>query len=129
MNDFYIDEIRGWIGSPEILKNISTAFHNHNIANSYANQCYNYYVSFSVPLEHIDITEFDDHISASRKTKILVKYSLNALAHDKVKKKTFYTMHNPIIMLKRDCCVPSCDIKKVWVFDFSKYPKLTPREQ
>ena len=129
VNDFYFDEIRGWLGSPEILKNIATAFNNHNIADSYADQCYNYYVSFSVPLEHIDITEFDAHISASRKTKILIKHSLNALAHDKIKKKTFHTMHNPIIMLKRDYNVPPCDIKKVWLFDSSKFPKLIPIEQ
>lgn len=130
VNEFNLDDIRGWIGSPEILKSLAEAFNNLHIADSYAEKCENnYYVSFSAPLDKIDITGFDANISLERKTKILVKYSINALAHTKVKNNRFYTMHNPIIMLKRSYNVPPCDIKKVWILNMPKYPKIIPIEQ
>lgn len=129
VDKFDVDYIRGWLGSPEILKSLSEAFRNHNIADSYAEQSQNYYVSFVVSLDKVDITGFDANISPYRKTEILTKYAINALAHEKVKRNLFYTMHNPIIMLKRDYNVPPSDIKKIWIFDSTNYPKFVPVEQ
>lgn len=129
VDKFDIDFIRGWLGSPEILKSISEAFKNPDIADSYAEQSQNYYVSFSVPLDKIDITGFNENISVYRKNEILIKYAINAVAHEKVKGNSFYTMNNPVIMLKRDYNVPPSDIKKIWIFDTSKNPKLVPVEQ
>lgn len=67
---FDIECIRGWLGSPEILKNLSVAFGDQSIADSYADQCQNYYVSFDAPLDKIDLTGFSPNISSFRKTEI-----------------------------------------------------------
>ena len=126
VDKFDYQSICGWFLCPEILQSLSQALDDDSIAQSYATSCRAYYVSFEVPIEQIDITGFNANISLCRKNDIIIKYAINALAHDKVKKNYFYTMNNPIIMLKRDYNVPSCDVRKVWCFDTSKFPKIIP---
>jgi hypothetical protein len=126
-NSFHIEECRGWLGSPEILKSLSNAFADKHIADDYANRCNNYLISFRVPIESIDIECYDANISTAEKTNILVKYSINALAHYEVKSSIRKEFYNPIIMLKRDYDVPYENIMKLWRFDYIN-AKLIPIE-
>lgn len=127
VDEFEIDEIKGWLGSPEILKSIAIYYDKKSIANNYADKCCNYYVSFKVPLDSVDICGFSDDIDADRKTRILLKYTINALSYAEQKKKPYFSMCNPIIYLKRDYDVPKEDIIKIWDFR-SENGKLIPIE-
>lgn len=101
---------RGWLGSPEILKSISTAFDDHSIADDYAAKCKNYLISFKVGLENVDIECKDSSMSNAEKNELLLKYSINALAHWLKAKGNKTDCVNPIIMLKRDYTVSQKDI-------------------
>lgn len=114
VEEFEGEEINGWLGSPEILKSLSLYYDQMNIANGYADKCCNYYVSFEVPLDKVDIEGFSDKISRDRKTRILLRYTINALAYAEQRRKPFFPMYNPIIYLKRDYDVPEKDIRKIW---------------
>ena len=46
VDEFEIDRVRGWLGSPEILKSIANAYSKTNIADDYADECRNFLVSF-----------------------------------------------------------------------------------
>lgn len=116
VDEFLQFEIEGWLGSPEILKAIANCYNNRSIANNYAKRCCNYIVSFKVPLDRVDICGFSDDIDADRKTKILLRYAINALSYAEQKKKQSLLMYNPIIYLKRDYDVPKEDIIKIWDF-------------
>lgn len=114
IGEFELAAIRGWLGSPEILKSLANAFREKSIADNYADICINnYYMSFEVPIEEVDIEGFDDWINEDRKTEILLKYTINALAYAE------------IIMLKRNYDVPGSNIRKVWRFNY-KGSKLVP---
>jgi hypothetical protein len=78
-----------------------------------------------VPIEKVDIEGFPDWLDEDRKTDILLKYTINALAYEENKRKHYLQMYNPIIMLKRNYAVPGSDIRKVWRFDY-KGSKLVP---
>lgn len=114
VDEFEQEAIQGWLGSPEFLKSLSIYYNNNNIANNYADKCNNYYVSFEVPLDKIDIEGFSDKIDADRKTGILLKYTINALSYTEMRRKPYLSMYNPIIFLKRDYNVPKEDIRKIW---------------
>ena len=110
VSEFEQEAIRGWLGSPEFLKSLSIYYNKNSIADNYADKCYNYFVSFEVPLDKVDIEGFSDKIDADRKTDILLRYTINALAYAEMKRKPFLSMYNPIIFLKRDYNVPKEDI-------------------
>lgn len=115
VDEFVEDAIRGWLGSPEFLKSLSNFYDNHEIADAYAENCYNYFVSFEVPLDKVDIQGFSDEITAYRKTGILLRYAINALSYLEMKRRPFLSMDNPIIYLKRDFDVPKENIRKIWI--------------
>lgn len=94
---FEIETVKGWLGSPEFLKSLSIFYNDYNIADGYADNCSNYYVSFEVPLNKIDIEWFDASIDEERKTDILLKYTINALAYSEMRIRPFLPMYNPII--------------------------------
>lgn len=126
IDEFELAAVRGWLGSPEILKSLANAYREKSIADNYADNCINnYYVSFEVPIEKVDIEGFDDWINEDRKTEILLKYTINALAYAEIKRKPYLQMYNPIIMLKRNHDVPSPNIRKVWKFNYNG-SKLVP---
>ncbi len=108
--EWLLNSCRGWLGSPEILKSISSAFNDHSIADDYAERCQNYLISFMVGLENVDLECRDVSISAGEKNDLLLKYSINALAHWLTEEKHITDCYNPIIMLKRDYTVPKKDI-------------------
>ena len=116
VDEFLQSEIKGWLGSPEILKAIAIYYNNWSIANNYIERCCNYIVSFKVPLDRVDICGFSDDIDADRKTRILLRYAINALSYAEQTKKQSFLMCNPIIYLKRDYDVPKEDIIKIWNF-------------
>lgn len=126
IDEFELDTVRGWLGSPEILKSLANAYGENSIADNYVNKgINNYYVSFKVPIEKVDIEGFDDWINEDRKTEILLKYTISALAYAEYKRKPYLPMYNPIIMLKRNYDVPGSDIRKIWRFEY-KGSKLVP---
>ncbi|WP_460641944.1 hypothetical protein [Lacrimispora brassicae] len=112
--DFRLEHCRGWLGSPEILKSLSNAFGDRSIADNYTERCSNYLISFQVPINKIDIENFNADIDNEMKTELLIKYSVNLLAFGEVKKAMACDMYNPIIFLKRDFDVPAECIKKIW---------------
>lgn len=128
IDEFQLDAVRGWLGSPEILKSLANAYGKNSIADDYADKCINYYVSFNAPIKKIDIEGFPDCLDVVRKTEILLKYTINALAYAEFKRKPYLPMYNPIIMLKRDYDVPGSNIRKVWSFKYEKN-KLVPVEE
>jgi len=127
VSEFEQEAIRGWLGSPEFLKSLAIYYNKNSIADNYADKCYNYFVSFEVPLDKVDIEGFSDKIDADRKTDILLRYTINALAYAEMKRKPFLSMYNPIIFLKRDYNVPKEDICKIWVLQ-CKQGKWSPVE-
>lgn len=127
VSEFEQEAIRGWLGSPEFLKSLAIYYNKNSIADNYADKCYNYFVSFEVPLDKVDIEGFSDKIDADRKTDILLRYTINALAYAEMKRKPFLSMYNPIIFLKRDYNIPKEDIRKIWVLQ-CKQGKWSPVE-
>lgn len=127
VSEFEQEAIRGWLGSPEFLKSLAIYYNKNSIADNYADKCYNYFVPFEVPLDKVDIEGFSDKIDADRKTDILLRYTINALAYAEMKRKPFLSMYNPIIFLKRDYNVPKEDIRKIWVLQ-CKQGKWSPVE-
>jgi hypothetical protein len=125
IDEFELVAVRGWLGSPEILKSLANSYRKNSIADNYADRCINYYVSFEVPIEKVDIEGFPDWLDEDRKTEILLKYTINALAYEESKRKPYLPMYNPIIMLKRNYDVPGSDIRKVWRLDY-KGSKFVP---
>lgn len=128
VNEFEIDAVRGWLGSPEFLKSLAVAYSKNSIADKYADYCRNYYVSFEAPLEMADIEGFSEWIDEDTKTLILLRYTINALAYLEMKRKPFLPMYNPIILLKRNYDVPSHNIRKIWSFRYEGN-KLVPVER
>lgn len=120
VDKFEQEAVRGWLGSPEFLKSLAIYYNMNRIADDYADKCYNYYVSFEVPLDKIDIEGFSDKINAHRKTGILLRYAVNALAYAEKRTKPLLSMYNPIIFLKRDYTVPKEDIRKVWRLQYKR---------
>lgn len=120
VDEFEQEAVRGWLGSPEFLKSLAIYYNKNSIADNYADKCYNYYVSFQVPLDKVDIEGFSDKIDADRKTGILLRYTINALAYAEKITKPFLSMYNPIIFLKRDYIVPKEDIRKIWKLQYKK---------
>lgn len=114
VDEFEQETVRGWLGSPEFLKSLAIYYNKNSIADNYANKCYNYCVSLEVPLDKVDIEGFSDNIDADRKTGILLKYTINALAYAEKRTKPIFSMYNPIIFLKRNHSVPKEDIRKIW---------------
>lgn len=114
VEEFEHNRISGWLGSPEILKSLSCYYDKMSIADSYADKCDNYYVSFEVPLDKVDIDGFSDEMDMDRRTRILLRYTINALAYAEQRVKPFLRMYNPIVYLKRDYDVPKEDIRKIW---------------
>jgi hypothetical protein len=114
---FRLQNCRGWLGSPEILKSLSNAFGDYSIANSYADKCDNYLVSFKVPIEKIDIECFDSNITTETKSDLLIKYCINAMAFSVAGKSAALDMYNPIIFLKRNYDVPAENIEKVYFLE------------
>lgn len=113
VSDFVLNFCRGWLGSPEILKSIATAYNDRSIADDYADKCRNYLVSFNVGLENIDIELKDANISSQEKSELLVKYCVNALAYWLQARKPSFDFCNPVIMLKRNYIVPKTDIVQI----------------
>ena len=114
VDEFEEEAVMGWLGSPEFLKSLAIYYNRNSIADNYADKCNNYYVSFEVPLDKVDIEGFSEKIDAERKTGILLKYTINALAYAEMRRKPVLSMYNPIIFLKRDYNVPKEDIRKIW---------------
>lgn len=119
VDKFQIDAVRGWLGSPEFLKSLANAYGEKSIANNYAEKCENYYVSFEVPIEKVDVEGFPDYLDDDKKTEILLKYTINALAHSEYKGNSNLSMYNPIIMLKRNYDVLGIDIRKIWKLEYT----------
>lgn len=84
------------------MKSIANAYGEFNIADDYAEKCRNYFVLFKVPLDVADIECTDVFINRQQKSDLLVKYSVNAMAHYLKAGKHNKDFYNPIIMLKRD---------------------------
>lgn len=120
--DFILDHCRGWLGSPEILKSIASAYEEFSIADDYVEKCRNYLVSFKVSVDLADIEGTDTFIDQQQKNDLLIKYSINAMAHYLKAGKYNKDFYNPTIMLKRGYNVPHTDIVKVRSFkiDYSK---------
>lgn len=127
VDGFEQEAIRGWLGSPEFLKSLAIYYNKNSIADNYADKCYNYYVSFEVPLDKVDIEGFSDKIDADSKTAILLKYTINALAYAERRTKPFFSMYNPIVFMKRDYNVPKENIRKIWKLQY-KQGKWIPVE-
>ena len=127
VDEFEIDRVRGWLGSPEILKSIANAYSKTNIADDYSDECRNFLVSFDVSIDKIDLEGFSADIDTEYKTEILVKYAIMALAYYEVKSKPFFQMYNPIIFLKRNYDVPGTDICKMWILKFER-DRIIPTE-
>lgn len=127
VDEFVEEKIKGWLGSPEFLKSLANYYDKIEIADDYAENCSNYYVSFEIPLDKVDIQGFSDEISAYRKTSILLRYVINALSYFEMKRKPFLPMDNPIIFLKRDFDVPKENIRKIWILKH-KSGKWIPAE-
>ena len=127
VDEFVEEAIRGWLGSPEFLKSLAYYYDRFSIADNYAENSYNYLVSFEVPLDMVDIEGFTDRIDADRKTGILLRYTINALAYTEMRRKPFLPMYNPIIFLKRDYDVPKEDIRKIWMLQ-REPGKWVPKE-
>ena len=128
IDEFEENAIRGWLGSPEFLKSLAIYYNKNSIADNYADKCdNNYFVSFEVPLDKVDINGFSDKIDADRKTGILLRYTINALAYAEMRRKPLLSMNNPIIYLKRDYDVPKEDIRKIWKLQY-KQGKWIPVE-
>ena len=127
VDEFEIDKVRGWLGSPEILKSIANAYLIKDIADDYADECRNFLVSFDVATDQIDLEGFPADIGTENKTEILVKYAIMALAYYEIKSKPFFQMYNPIIFLKRNYDVPGTDICKIWSFK-SERNRIIPTE-
>lgn len=125
VDEFEEDAIRGWLGSPEFLKSLANYYGKYSIADNYADKCDNYYVSFEVPLDVIDLEGFSDEIDLLEKTELLLRYTINALAYMEMRRKPFLPMHNPIIFLKRNYDVPKENIRKIWKLS-NKTPKWIP---
>lgn len=127
VDKFEVHNCRGWLGSPEFLKSLATAYADKSIANKYADRCNNYLVSFRVPLGKIDLEGFDADIGEDFKSELLIKYCINRLAFATVGKLAVLEMYNPIIFLKRDYDVPAEDIEKIYHLEHSN-GILTPKE-
>lgn len=127
IDEFDVDAIRGWLGSPEFLKSLATYYEKNSIADNYADMCENYYVSFEVPLNAIDLDGFSEKIDSIEKTEILLKYTINALAYTEMRRKPFLPMYNPIIYVKRNYDVSKEAIRKIWILHI-QYPKCIPVE-
>ena len=127
VDEFVEEAIRGWLGSPEFLKSLAYYYDRFSIADNYAENSYNYLVSFEVPLDMVDIEGFTDRFDADRKTGILLRYTINALAYTEMRRKPFLPMYNPIIFLKRDYDVPKEDIRKIWMLQ-REPGKWVPKE-
>ena len=113
IDEFEEDAIRGWLGSPEFLKSLAIYYGKNSIADNYAEKCYNYYVSFEVPLNEIDLEGFSDEIDSMEKTEILLRYVINALAYAEMRTKPFLPMYNPIMMYQKKIFVRyGCYIEK-----------------
>lgn len=123
VTDFILDRCRGWLGSPEVLKSIANAYGDLSIADDYAEKCRNYLVSFKVPLDMADIECTDVFIDKQRKSDLLVKYSINAMANYLKAGRSHMDFYNPVIMLKRDYNVPHENIIKVRSLKVD-YPKV-----
>ena len=119
---------QGWLGSPEILKSLSEAYNDNSIANEYAKICDNYLVSFTVPIEKIDLEGFSPDISESFKSTLLIKYCINKLAFAIEGKSTVLEMYNPVIFLKRDYDVPAKDIQRIFRLVKSNNQTFIPQE-
>lgn len=120
VDEFEIHKVRGWLGSPEILKSIANAYSKKYIADNYAEECCNFLVSFDVSTDQTDLEGFSADIDIEYKTEILIKYAIMALAYYEIKSKPFFQMYNPIIFLKRNYDVPGTDICKIWSFQFER---------
>lgn len=127
VDEFIEDAIRGWLGSPEFLKSLANYYERNDIADDFAENCYNYLVSFKVATDKIDINGWSEKISVMRKTEILLRYAVNALSYYEINRTPFLQMDNPIIYLKRDYDVPKENIKKIWGLK-RKPGKWTPVE-
>lgn len=127
IDEFDVDAIRGWLGSPEFLKSLATYYEKNSIADNYADMCENYYVSFEVPLNAMDLDGFSEKIDSIEKTEILLKYTINALAYTEMRRKPFLPMYNPIIYVKRNYDVSKEAIRKIWILH-GQYPKYIPVE-
>lgn len=126
VDKFEVHNCRGWLGSPEFLKSLATAYADNSIANNYADRCSNYLVSFKVPIGKIDLEGFDADIDENFKSELLIKYCINRLAFAAVGKLANLEMYNPIIFLKRDYDVPVEDIEKIYHLEHSN-GILTPK--
>ena len=113
IDEFDVDAIRGWLGSPEFLKSLATYYEKNSIADNYADMCENYYVSFEVPLNAIDLDGFSEKIDSIEKTEM--------------RRKPFLPMYNPIIYVKRNYDVSKEAIRKIWILHI-QYPKCIPVE-
>lgn len=103
----------------QILKSLSNAYRDHSIADNYSDKCENYVVSFSVPIEKIDITGLNEDIINEEKTEYLIKCSINALAYMEKNMHNIEEMYNPIIMLKRDLDVSGDNVEKIRRFRYT----------
>ncbi len=114
-SNFVIDDCKNWLGCPEILQAIDSKFRGKNICNDFFNNQVNYLVSFKVPVNKIDFAEAN---SGSNITELLVKYSVNALAHLINDVKEF---KNPVIMLERNYTVPNKDILQINTLNIERH--------
>ncbi len=114
VNEFELHRVRGWLGSPEILKSIASAYGKISIADDYADQCKNYLVSFEVSISKIDLEGFSPEIDNMYKTELLVRFAIMALAYYETRGQIIFPMYNPVIYLKRNYNVSGDDVCRVW---------------
>lgn len=126
VNTFDIDNIKGWLGSPEILKTLANAYENKSIADDYGKECENYYVSFEVPIKEIDIESTEENIGEDVKREILLKYAVNALAYAEEGRYSCSSMCNPVIYLNQLYNVENDSIKKIWKLHFINKMTVKP---
>lgn len=81
-----------------------------------------------IKLYGLHIEWFDASIDEERKTDILLKYTINALAYSEMRIRPFLPMYNPIIFLKRDYDVSKECIRKIWRFK-REGSKLVPTDE
>ena len=119
-----MDSIRSYLGSPEILKDISCKCSNTNIADDIEDNAHNYVLTFRASINNIHIDDAVSNLSNYQKTEQVIKYSILFLAHKKIAN---YNFDNPIIYLEENHVVSPNDILKLFLLDYQK-PYLIPIE-
>lgn len=103
-----------YLGSPEILKDISIELKDNSIADKFADKANNYIISFMAPFKKVTISTSHKLISDIDKTKLIIKYCIMYLVVSKLKPvKPYLNFDNPVLYMPDNYDVPSEDIIQI----------------